>query len=56
MLCFGQADTKPYTILNTDIGPKKGITVYCRRARSRCNNWFEVKVFKSYCQPSEKSQ
>ena len=35
--------------------PNAGIKVYWQRERSRCNNWFEVKVFESYCQPSEKT-
>ena len=36
--------------------PNTGIKVYWRRERSRCNNWFVVNVFESYCQPSDKSQ
>ena len=36
--------------------PNAGIKVYSRRKRSRCNNWFELEVFESFCQPSGKSQ
>ena len=36
--------------------PNAGIKVNWQRERSRCNNWFEVKVFESYCPTSEKSQ